>query len=148
MCVYFFQLWSFVNYTSKVRPHLRHKISCFFSPSTSTHLLLPSSSYPWLPMVVSFFLTHLLLKGVSLIIFIPSPFCWHSSLRSKWLHWWRRSKAYNLHMELHRVVSRASSSRWCSFASSIFLLSQFTLMPCSLSYSPCTCSIVLCFGAA
>ena len=38
MCA-FFQLWSFENYTSKSRPHLRHKISCSFSPSTSPHLL-------------------------------------------------------------------------------------------------------------
>ena len=59
MCA-FFEIFSFENYTSKFRPHLRHKISCSFSPFT--HLLLPSSSYPWLPMVVSFFLTHLLLK--------------------------------------------------------------------------------------
>ena len=53
MCVYF-QLWSFENYTSKFRPHLRHKILCSFSPSPSTYLFLPSSSYPWFPMVVSF----------------------------------------------------------------------------------------------
>jgi len=40
-------------------------------------------------------------------------------------------------MELHHMVSRASSSRWCSFTSSIFLFRQFTLIPCSSSYSPC-----------
>ena len=48
----FFQLWSFKNYTSKFRSHLRHKISCPFSPSSSILLLLPPSSYPWLPIVV------------------------------------------------------------------------------------------------
>ena len=41
-----------------------------FSPSPSIHLLLPSSSYPRLPMVVSFFYTHLLLKMASPIIFL------------------------------------------------------------------------------
>ena len=46
----------------------QHKISCSFSPSPSTHLFLPSSSYPWLPMVVIFFLTHLLLEVASSII--------------------------------------------------------------------------------
>ena len=115
MCVHFLELWSFENYTSKFIPHLRHKSLCSFSPSPSTHLLLPSSSYPWLPMVVSLFLTHFLLEVASPIIFLPSPFRCHSSSRSKWLHWWRRSKAYKLHMELHHVVSRASSSRRCSF---------------------------------
>ena len=33
MCI--FQLWSVENYTSKFRSHLRHKISCSFSPSPS-----------------------------------------------------------------------------------------------------------------
>ena len=42
---------------------------------------------------------------------------------------------------------RASSSRWCSFASTIFLFCQFTLIPCSSSYSPCISSIFLWFGA-
>ena len=50
----------------------------------------------------------------------------------------------------HGVTScgiKASSSRWCSFASSIFLFGQFTLIPCSSSYSPCISSIFLWFGA-
>ena len=68
-CVCIF-LNSFENYTSNFRPYLRHKISCSFSPSPSTHLLLPSNSYPWLPMVVSFFLTHLLFEMTSPIIFL------------------------------------------------------------------------------
>jgi len=146
MCVHFFQLWSFENYTSNFRPHLRHKISCSFSPSPSTHLLLPSSFYPWLPMVVSLFWTHLLLEVASPIIFLPSPFGYHWSSRSKGLHWWRRFKAYKLHMKLRHVISRAISSRWCSFASSIFLFDQFTLIPCSSSYSPCISFIVFWFG--
>ena len=85
-------------------------------------------------MMVSFLLTHLLIKVASPIIFLPSPFHCHSSSRSKGLHWWRRYKAYKLHMELHHVISKASSSRWCSFASSIFLFGQFTLILCS--YKP------------
>ena len=101
MCVHFLELWSFENYTSKLRPNLRHKISCSFSPSSFTHLLFPSSYYPWLPLVVSFFLTHVLLEVASPIIFLPSPFRYHWYSRSKGLHWWRRSKAYKLHMELH-----------------------------------------------
>ena len=92
-------------------------------------LLLDSSS-PW--------------SGVS--SHLLSPFHFHSSSRSKGLDWWRRSKAYMLHMELHHVVSGASSSTWCSFASSICLFGQFTLIPCSSSYSPCISSIVLLFG--
>ena len=71
------------------------------SLSPSLHLLLLSSSYPWLPMLVSFFLTLLHLEVASLIIFFPSPFHCHLSSRSKVLHWWRRSKAYKLNMELH-----------------------------------------------
>ncbi|KAL5128294.1 Ribonuclease HI [Glycine soja] len=46
---------------------LGHKILCPFSPSPSPHLLLPSSSYPWLPMVMSFFLTHLFLEVLDLL---------------------------------------------------------------------------------
>ena len=52
--------------------------------------LLFYSSYPW--------------SGVSnhLSSFsIPLPW----SLRSKWLYWWRKSKAYKLHMELRHWVS-------------------------------------------
>jgi len=118
----------------------------------ASSLLLPPlifSSFKLLSMaymVVSLCLTHLLLEVASPIIFPPSPFHCHSSSRRKGLHWWRRPKAYKLHMELHHVVSRASSSRWCSFPSSIFLFSQFTLTPCSSSYSPCISSIVLWFG--
>jgi len=41
MCVHFFQLWSFENYTSKFRPHLRHKIRT------------PSPPLP--PLIFSFF---------------------------------------------------------------------------------------------
>jgi len=126
---------------------LHHKISCSFSPSPSSHLLLPSSSYPWLPKVVSLFLTHLLFEVVSPIIILSSSFHCHWSSRRKGLHWWRRSKAYKLYMELHHVVSRASSSRWCSFASSIFLFGQFSLIPCSSSSSPCISFIVLWFGS-
>ena len=106
-----------------------------------------SSNGAYITMVVSLFLTHLLLEVASPIIFLPSLFRCHWSSRSKGLHWWRRSKAYKLHMELHHVVSRASSSRWCSFASSIFLFGQFTLISCSSSYYPCIASIVLWFGS-
>jgi len=66
----FFNLWSFENYNSKFRPYSRNKILCSFSPSPCIHLFLPSSSYPWLPMVVSLFLTHLLLELVSPIVFL------------------------------------------------------------------------------
>jgi len=46
MCA-FFQLWSSENYTSKFRPHLRHKISCSFSlhSSSRTFKLLSMTSY-------------------------------------------------------------------------------------------------------
>jgi len=75
--VHFFNFDHLKNYTSKFRPQLSHKILCSFSSSSSTHLLLPSSSYPWLPMVVSFFLSHLLLEVAFPIIFLPSPFRCH-----------------------------------------------------------------------
>ena len=81
-----------------------HKFRAPLSPSPSTHLLLPSSSYAWLPLVVSLFLTHLLLEVSSPITFPSSPFHCHWSSRSKGLHWWRRSKAYKLYMELHQVA--------------------------------------------
>jgi len=58
----------------------------------------------------------------------------------------KKIKGLQAPMELHHVVSRASSSRWCSFASSIFWFGQFTIIPCSSSYSPCISSIVLLFG--
>ncbi|KAH1265307.1 hypothetical protein GmHk_01G001039 [Glycine max] len=54
-----------------LEPHLRHKIRALLSPPLSTHLLLPSSSYPWPPMVESLFLTHLLLEVASPITFFP-----------------------------------------------------------------------------
>ena len=95
---------------SKFRPHLRHNIRAPLSPSTSIHLLLPSSSYPWPPIGVNLFLTHLLLEVKSPITFPTSLFHCHWSSRSKGLHWWRRFKAYKLYKELHHVVSRASSS--------------------------------------
>ncbi|KAL5159970.1 hypothetical protein HKD37_15G044205 [Glycine soja] len=82
MCVHFFNFDHLRIYTSKFRPQLRNKISCSFSSFPSTHLF-PSSSYPWLPMVMSFFLTHLLLEVASPIIFLPSPFCCHDLQEAK-----------------------------------------------------------------
>ena len=90
-----------------------------FSPSPSTHLLLPSSSYPWLPMVVSLFLIHLLLEVASPISFPPSPFHCHWSSRSKELHWWRRSKAYKLHIELHQGALKEGSFAIVTWAHNI-----------------------------
>ena len=63
-------------------------------------------------MVVSLFLTHILLEVASQIIFLPSPFQFHSSSISKELHWWRRSKAYKLHMELHHQIYHWIPSRY------------------------------------
>ena len=104
-CVCIFKRWSFENYTWNFRPYLRYQISCSFSPSTSTHLFLPSSSYSCLPMVVSFFMTHLLLEVTSPIIFHPS----------------RRSKAYKLHMELHLTL-QSSYLIWATSYSVWFYL--------------------------
>ena len=101
MCVHFFN-FDHLRITFQSSDLIWGKISCAFSPST--HLLLPSSSYPWLSMVVSLFLTHLLLELASPIIFLPSPFHFHWSSRSKKLHWWRRFKAFKLHMELHHIL--------------------------------------------
>ena len=71
----------------------------FSLPSSSP----PSCSYPWLPIVVSLCLTDLLLEVASPIIFLPSPFCCHWTSRIEGLHWWRRSKTYKLHIELHQL---------------------------------------------
>ena len=41
-------------------------------------------------------------SGISIHL-SPSPFHCNQTLRSKGIHWWRRSKAYKLHMELHHI---------------------------------------------
>ena len=56
-------------------------------------------------MVVSLFLTHILLEVASPITCPPSPFHYDWSSRRKGLHWWRRSKAHKLYMELHQLIS-------------------------------------------
>jgi len=49
-----------------------HLLFMLFSSSSFIHLLLPSSSYPWFPMVVSFFLTHLLLEVTFIFLLLHS----------------------------------------------------------------------------
>ena len=49
---------------------LRAQNFMLFSPSPFIHLLLPPSSYPWPPMVVNFFQTHLLLEVEFPFIFL------------------------------------------------------------------------------
>jgi len=101
------QIWSFEKLKFKVQSSFSlFSLSKFCSPlSLSFHLLLlPSSSDPWLPIVVSLFLTHLLLEVSSPITFTPSTLSFHWSSRSKGHHWCRRSKAYKLYIELHYVV--------------------------------------------
>ena len=102
------------GWTTWVKAHTKAVLEISLEAFTATTTTLPvlsevpiSSScfYPWLPMVVGLFLTHLLLQVASPITFPPSPFHYHISSRSKGLHWWRRSKAYKLYMELHYVVS-------------------------------------------
>ena len=116
------------------------------SPSSSTHLLIPSSSYPWLPMVVSLFLTHLLLEVASPITF-PPPFRFHWSSWCKGLHWWRRFKAYKLYMELHNVVSEHLHLGDVlllplSFISSIHIYSLFFIV---FSMYLLNCLVVWCY---
>ena len=137
--------------------HLRIKLqSSDFFRGTKFHALLflslHSSSSTFKLLSMTSYGGELLLDSSSTwsdisIHLYPSPFHCNQTSRSKGIHWWKRSKAYKLHMELHHVVSRASSSRWCSFASSMFLFGQFTLIPFSSYYSPCISSIVLWFGA-
>ena len=112
--------------------HLRIKLqSSDFFRGTKFHallFLLPSSSYPWLSMVVSFFLTHLILEVASPIIFLSCPFRCHCSSRSKGLHWWRISKAYKLHMELRQLLPLLL----CSLLTFLFFFSSsFSLESCS-----------------
>jgi len=130
MCVHFFNF-----------DHLRITLQSldliwgikFCAPSPSTHLLLSSSSYPWLPMVVSLFFTHLLLEVASPIIFLPSPFRFHWTSRSKGLHWWRRSKAYKLNMELHQCIP-TELRVMPHFQHNIHSNSNPITLPCFLSF--------------
>ena len=99
MCVYFFNF-----------DHLRIKLqSSGFFRGTKFHALLffslhSSSTFKLLSMAS--YGGELLLdssstwSGVYIHLF-PSPFCCNQTLRSKGIHWWRRSKSYKLHMELH-----------------------------------------------
>ena len=119
----------------------------------ASSLLLPPlifSSFKLLSMaymVVSLCLTHLLLEVASPIIFPPSPFHCHSSSRRKGLHWWRRSKAYKLHMELHHVVLEhlrlgdvfLLPLSFCSVNSLYFLVLHIILH----LYPPFSCVLVL-----
>jgi len=140
--VHFFQLWSFENYTSKFRPLLRHKFRAPF-------LLLP-------PFFFSYHQGFLWWWASSWLIFSLK---WHLLSTLLILHFAaikiQEAKDY-IDEEDPRPTSsngatscgiRSSSFRWCSFASSIFLFGQFTLIPYSSSYSPCISSIVLWFGA-
>jgi len=117
------QLWSFEKLDLKVQTSFS-----LFSPYP--HLLLSSSSYPWLPMMVSLFLTHLLLEVASPITFPPSSFCCNWSSRSKWLYWWRRSKAYKLYMDLHYFpLLSLSQFRWLIYDRMICHYLTFILKP-------------------
>ena len=135
MCA-FFQLLLFENYTSMFRPLLRHKTSCSFSPSPSSHLLLPSSlsmasyggellrdsSSPW--------------SGISnhfSSISIPLPLI----LKKQRTPLMKKIQGLQASHGATSCGIRAFSSRWCSFASSVFLFGQLTLIPCYSSYSPC-----------
>ena len=87
----------------------------FRAPSLSLPPLIFSFLQAFIHGFLRFFLTHLFLEVASPTIFVPSPFHCHSSSRSKGLHWWRRSKAYKLHMELHQKAtpSKAKNSSKC-----------------------------------
>jgi len=102
MCA-FLQLWSFEKLNFKVQTSFSLFSLKILFPSPFTHFLLPSSSYPWPPMVVSLFLTRIILEVTSPITFHPSLFYYHWSSRSKELNWWRRSKAYSM-----------ANNAWCS----------------------------------
>ena len=108
MCVHFFStliIWelNFKVQTSFEAQNFVLLLSFSLYASSPTFKLLSMASYggellldsssPWI------------LEVASPIIFLPSPFCCNSTLRSKWLHWWRRSKAHKLHMELHQKAS-------------------------------------------
>ena len=82
MCAFFSTLIIWIlNF--RFQSSFRAQNFVLFSPSPFIHLLLPPSSYPWLPMVVSFFLTNLLLEVASPIIFLPSPFRRHDLQEAK-----------------------------------------------------------------
>jgi len=125
MCVHFFnfdhlriKLWSSnLIWGTKFRaPSLPLPLLIFFYLQALIHGFLWWWASSWLIFSLkwhlqsSFFLIH---------------YASHWTSRIKGLHWWKKSKAYKLHMELHHVVSRASLSRWCYFASSTFLFGQF-----------------------
>ena len=104
MCVYFF------NFN-----HLRIKlqISDLFWGTKFRALLflsLHSSSSTFKLLFMTSYDGELLLdssctwSSVSIHL-SPSPFHCNQTSRSKGIHWWRRSKAYKLHMELHHLGS-------------------------------------------
>ena len=89
-----------------------HLLSKLLSMASYSGELLLDSSSPW--------------SGVS----IPLPFIFKKQ-RTPLI---KKIQGLQAPKELHHAVSRASSSRWCSFASSTILFGQFTLIPCSSSY--------------
>ena len=130
--------WNFFNFSLTTKFRALLSLSLHSSPSSSKFLsvasyggeLLPDSSSPW--------------SGISSLpsFSIPLP----SDLKKQRNPLMKKIQGLVAPRSLHHVVSRASSSRWCSFASSIFLFGEFFLIPCSSSYSPCISSILLWLG--
>ena len=143
MCVHFFNF-------DHLRITLQNSDLFWGTKFCSPSLLLPSFFFSYLQALIHGFL-----------------WWWASSWLIFFLKWCLLSTLLLLHLKFkkqrtplmkkiqglqapHGATScgiRASSSRWCSFSSSIFLFDQFTLIPCSSSYSPCISFIVLWFGA-
>ena len=147
MCV-FFQLWLFER--------LEFKFQTLFSLFSPSNCVLPSlslhSSSPTFKLLsMDFYGGELVLdsspwSGVSNHLssfYIPLPLIFKKQ-RTPLM-----KKIQGL-QALHAATScgiEASSSKWCSVASSIFLFGEFPLVPCYSSSSPCISSIVLWFGA-
>ena len=104
MCVHFFNF-----------DHLRIKLqSSDFFRGTKFHALLflslHSSSSTFKLLSMASYGGELLLdssstwSGISIHL-SPSPFHCNQTSRSKGIHWWRRFRAYKLHMELHHFLS-------------------------------------------
>jgi len=110
MCVHFFNF-----------DHLRIKLqSSDFFRGTKFHALLflslHSSSSTFKLLSMTSYGGELLLdssstwSGVSIHL-SPSPFRCNQISRSKEIHWWRRSKVYKFHLELHHSTTMFKRKR-------------------------------------
>ena len=100
--MHFFQIWSFENYTSKIRPHLSHNFLFSFSLSPSNYLL--SLFLPSFSCSPSFFLSLLLFLHWSILsklLIQGSSWWWSSFFHGLFPSGWRFLSPLLLCLPLH-----------------------------------------------